>query len=150
MRAGRGVDRVEADWTAGTYARHNEAIRVLQGRVDEERDRRYAEVKVEREKALLIKETADRDAMELARERQRDKEQQQDVLRDKSGIYATTEAVTDMFDKISNRLELLGQQVSDITGSAKGSALTKGNIAALISGGGVLVIIAQYLSTGRL
>ena len=66
---------VPKDWTIETYAAHSEALRVADRRFFDERDRRYTEVNIEREKALKIKETADRDAMALAREAQTYKEQ---------------------------------------------------------------------------
>lgn len=80
------------------------ALREGDLRFAEERDRRYAEVNIEKEKALKIKETADRDALDLARERQREKEAQGDALRDKtlseSGVYAKnsdlSEAITQL------------------------------------------------------
>jgi hypothetical protein len=47
----------------------------------EERDRRYAEVNVEKEKALKIKETADLAALDLAREIQKYKDEKANELR---------------------------------------------------------------------
>lgn len=63
-------DNVGREWTASSYAAHNESMLALDRmyqaelrqadlRCQDERDRRYAEVNVEKEKALKIKETAD-------------------------------------------------------------------------------------------
>jgi hypothetical protein len=49
---------------------HLEALRVADKELAAERDRRYTEVSIEREKALKIKETADHAATELARQLQ--------------------------------------------------------------------------------
>jgi hypothetical protein len=59
----------------------------------EERDRRYAEVNVEKEKALKIKETADLAALQLAREIQTYKDEKANELREQisseRGLYVT-------------------------------------------------------------
>ena len=54
-----------------TFVAHSQALRVADLAFAAERDRRYAEVDVEREKALKIKETADLAALTLASENQR-------------------------------------------------------------------------------
>ncbi len=54
----------ESGWTLDTWIAHSQALAA-------ERDRRYAEVDIEREKALKIKETADLAALTLASENQR-------------------------------------------------------------------------------
>jgi hypothetical protein len=64
-------------------------------RFDAERDRRYTEVNLEREKALKIKETADLAALELAREIQTYKDEKANELRSQiereRGAYVTQE-----------------------------------------------------------
>ena len=95
---------IPKSWTIDTYAAHSESLRVAERRFMDERDRRYTEVNIEREKALKIKETADRDAMALAREAQTYKEQQNDIQRDKnlseSGVYATNASLGKVADDI--------------------------------------------------
>ncbi len=65
---------------------HIEALRAAD-------DRRYAEVNIEREKALKIKETADLAALQLAREIQSYKDEKANQLREQinseRGLYAT-------------------------------------------------------------
>ena len=82
-----------SQWTVSTLHEYSEAIRKVENKFLNERDRRYTEVGIEREKALRIKETADLAALELARNDQTYKQQQSDILRDKNlattGIYAT-------------------------------------------------------------
>ena len=91
-------------WTVETYAAHADALRADDCRFNDERDRRYTEVNIEKEKALKIKETADLAALSLARESQVYKEQQNDVIRDKnlrdSGVYATNESLSKVADDI--------------------------------------------------
>jgi phage anti-repressor protein len=64
---------------------HFETIINLNEKFLEERDRRYAEVNIEREKALKIKETADRLALDLAREIQIYKDEKANALREQIG-----------------------------------------------------------------
>lgn len=47
-------------WTLGAYIAHNEAIRAMQAKLDDERDRRYTEL-------AASKDVADRAALALAR-----------------------------------------------------------------------------------
>lgn len=47
-------------WTLGAYIAHNEAVRVMQERLDKERDRRYSEVASAKEASASL-------ALELAR-----------------------------------------------------------------------------------
>jgi len=123
---------VDSDWTISTYAAHNEAMRLVEGQFQDERDRRYTEVNIEKEKALKIKETADRDAMSLARDAQTYKEKQNDALRDRSlefgGTYATNASVSAAIEKLQASLQPLVDYVSSQKGSDKGSQSTIGNI----------------------
>ena len=45
-------------WTIDAYVSHNEALREAEEKFQAERDRRYAEVREEQEKAIKIKEQA--------------------------------------------------------------------------------------------
>jgi hypothetical protein len=69
------------------------AIRAGDAALQAERDRRYAEVDVEREKALKIKEVADLAALQLAREIQTYKDEKANELREQisseRGLYAS-------------------------------------------------------------
>jgi len=85
-----------------------------------ERDRRYAEVAIEREKALMIKERADRAALELAREIQTYKDEKANELRSQiereRGTYVTQ---SDLAGAIA-RLEALIQPAADYAKSQAG------------------------------
>jgi CHASE3 domain sensor protein len=71
------------------------AVRDSDLRFEAERDRRYTEVNQEREKAIRIKETAERRALELAREIQDYKDEKANELRSQieseRGKYVTQE-----------------------------------------------------------
>jgi Zn-dependent M32 family carboxypeptidase len=96
-------------WTIDTLKEYSDAQRRAEERFQDERDRRYTEVNIEKEKALKIKETADLAALSLARESQTYKEQQNDALRDKnlqdSGVYAKTSDVAAMFNDLAKKLD---------------------------------------------
>ena len=133
---------------AKTYASHVDALRQADIRFGNERDRRYTEVNIEKEKALKIKETADLAALQLARESQSLKELQNDALRDKtlseSGIYATNAGVAQAIGDLKTSLQPLVDYVS----AHKGAELTKGNLYAGAAGiaaflGGLYYIVGK-------
>lgn len=137
-------------WTLEAYMLHNESMRTMETKILEERDRRYMEVNVEKEKALKIKETADLAALSLARESQLYKDQQADVMRDKnlasSGIYATNEDLKDMVDKIEKSLKPVFEFVSSQQGISQNSELTMGKMFGIIGAIGVVVgVIVKFM-----
>lgn len=83
---------------------HLAALRESDMMLQAERDRRYAEVNVEKEKALKIKETADLAALQLAREIQTYKDEQANNLRSQieseRGSYVTQAQLTAQSDKL--------------------------------------------------
>lgn len=134
-------------WTIETYALHNEAIRVLDEKFQNERDRRYTEVNVEKEKALKIKETADLTALELARESQVYKDERNDAMREQNlketGHYATHNDVAEVVEALGNKLSVilkpLIEHVSNEQGKEKGMELTTGKIFGYIASLGVIL-----------
>jgi len=86
---------------------HLEMIRALDDRFMAERDRRYAEVNIEREKALKIKETADLAALQLAREIQSYKDEKANELREQisseRGMYATNKDIEPLKSFVSSQ-----------------------------------------------
>jgi hypothetical protein len=117
-----GAETESNGWTIATLKEHIDAMQAANLRFEDERDRRYTEVNIEKEKALKIKETADLAALSLARESQTYKEQQNDALRDKnlaqSGIYATNSDVAKLFDDFNTKLK----PVFDFVVSKQGQA----------------------------
>lgn len=116
-------------WTIDTYATHAEAMRLADERFNDERDRRYTEVNIEKEKALKIKETADLAALSLARESQTYKEQQNDALRDKnlseSGIYATNSSLNKLGEEIRASTDVAIQSLANSTAKAIGDFMAE-------------------------
>lgn len=151
----------KTEWTIETYALHNEEMRKVQNHFEEERDRRYTEVNIEKEKALKIKETADLAALSLARESQTYKEQQNDALRDKnlseSGIYAKNSDLSAAIDALKKSQEhAIGELVGKLQpfidlvtqqqGVTKGSEITMGKLYGAIAAVGGIIGILVYFS----
>jgi hypothetical protein len=112
-------------WTIDTYAAHNEALRVAQADFDAERDRRYTEVGVEREKALKIKETADLAALGLAREIQTYKDEKANELREQinqeRGLYASKRDLEAAVEKLEESLKPIQEFVQRASGRIGGT-----------------------------
>ncbi len=83
---------------------HLAMLRAAEDKFAAERDRRYAEVSVEREKALKIKEVADLAALQLAREIQTYKDEKANELREQisseRGHYASKDDLSAAADKL--------------------------------------------------
>jgi vacuolar-type H+-ATPase subunit H len=79
---GEPLNHEPVDWTVGTLAVYSEALRKAEEKFQEERDRRYGEVKEAEEKALKIKERADEVALGLQRETQQYKDEKANELRE--------------------------------------------------------------------
>jgi hypothetical protein len=128
-----------AGWTLPTFARFMD-----------ERDRRYSEVAVEKEKALKIKEVADRDAKDLERSAQIYREQQNDAMRDKnlaqSGIYATNASVSQGFAEFRTELKPILDYISSTTGNVRGSAAATARLWQTV--GGISILFAFAKSVG--
>ncbi len=110
-------------WTIDTLKEYTDTQVRAEQRFAEERDRRYTEVNIEKEKALKIKETADLAALSLARESQTYKEQQNDALRDKnlseSGVYATNAGVAQAIGDLKKSLDPFLDYVTKQQGGAQ-------------------------------
>jgi hypothetical protein len=91
--------------------RHELELRDADAQFRAERDRRYAEVNVEREKALKIKETADLAALQLAREIQTYKDEKANELREQinseRGLYASKADVANVAEKMEAMVQPL-------------------------------------------
>ncbi len=108
------------------------AVRESDLRFEAERDRRYTEVNLEREKALKIKETADLAALELAREIQTYKDEKANELRSQiereRGTYVTRDQLKPLSDFVASQQGRQGGQ--DDQRSSSGDLMTR-TIAAL-------------------
>ena len=137
-------------WTIDTLAAHHDAIRQAQEKFDTERDRRYTEVGVEREKALKIKETADLAALGLAREIQSYKDEKANQLREQinseRGLYASQNDLQAAVEKIEDTIKPLATFVASQQGRSTGTDKTWGYIFAALGAAfglfGILVAVA--------
>lgn len=116
-------------WTLDSYIAHNEAMREMDRGLHEERDRRYADVALEREKALRIKEEADKSALLLAREIQTYKDEKANELREQigseRGLYATKSDLVAVADKIEATIKPLIEHMALTQGRGAGMSSTK-------------------------
>jgi aminopeptidase N len=100
------------------------AMRAADAKFEAERDRRYTEVSIEREKALKIKEVADLAALQLAREIQTYKDEKANELREQisseRGNYATREDLSSAMREISAMIRPLAEYVSSQQGRSTG------------------------------
>jgi hypothetical protein len=112
-------------------------LRQWEERFHAERDRRYAEVALEREKALKIKETGDNAALKLAREIQTYKDEKANELRSQIErervTYATKEDLKALTDKFEIALKPLNEYVSSQQGRQEGIRLSTGAIVTTVS-----------------
>lgn len=116
-----------------------------------ERDRRYAEVNIEREKALRIKEEADKVALQLAREIQVYKDEKANELRSQiereRGSYATKDDLAAASEKLEAIIKpitnyMLGQQ-----GRSTGISSTTAALASAL--GVALILVNLYIALKR-
>lgn len=143
----------ESGWTLETYRIFTEALRSADKEFQLERDRRYAEVAVEREKALRIKETADVKiketketadlaALSLARDIQTYKDEKADKARDlglsERGAYVTQPQLVSAIEGINGRLDPVIEYISSQKGVVQGSQITMTKIYATIGGSAAL------------
>jgi hypothetical protein len=121
--------------------------------VGRERDQRYAEVKAEQEKALVIKDTANRDALALARQDQTYKDEQANKLREQinseRGLYATKDDLANAVREMSATIKPLSDYISAAGGRSGGEAeqrseqrLNNGQVMALL---GLVVAVASIV-----
>lgn len=126
---------------------HLRALAVADAAFQAERDRRYAEVSIEREKALKIKEVADLAALQLAREIQTYKDEKANELRSQiereRGSYATHNDLRAAIE----RMEALIKPLSDYVLSQQGrGALSSAMIGWLFAAAGLVIAIAVFIT----
>lgn len=136
-------------WSLAAYITHAEAMRAADGDFGEERDRRYKEVNIEKEKALKIKETADLAALGLAREIQDYKDQKangaRSMMEAERGNFATRDAVEALSEKFDTAHAPVLAYIASAQGrSAGGNATLYGAAAAIATVVAVASIIIQF------
>jgi len=137
-----------SEWTIVTLKALMDERQAAWAALFEERDRRYAEVALEREKALKIKEQADRDALALARADQTYKDERANNLRTQlereRGDYATKDDLANAIREVSATLKPLAEFVSGQRGGQqlKASAIALIGLAVVATGVVVAIINA--------
>ena len=125
---------------------------LLEEKFQTERDRRYAEVALEREKALKIKEEADKAALGLAREIQQYKDEKANELRSQiereRGSYTTQGDLRGAVDKIEATIKPLAEYVTAQQGGPRAitSAMLIASVGAVAT---ILTIIAIIVALTR-
>jgi hypothetical protein len=118
-----------------------------QDRFATERDRRYTEVNIEREKALKIKETADLAALGLAREIQTYKDEKANQLREQinseRGLYATKDDLASATSKLELTMKPALDFVTSQGGRSQGMDRAWYFVFAL---GGIVVAVALFVA----
>lgn len=116
---------------------HYTTVHEYERRLGDERDRRYAEVNVEREKALKIKEEADKVALDLARQIQTYKDEKANELREQisseRGSFATKEDIANLADKFEALVHPLQAWQSKAMGAVLVLMLFAGSLGALLA-----------------
>lgn len=128
---------------------HLEALRAAD-------DRRYSEVAQEREKALKIKEEADKVAQALARRIQAYKDEQGNELRaqinSERGLYPTKTELAAAIDKLTAIVRPLAEYVVAQQGRREGIGLTTGalvgSLTAFATVVTVIIILVDVVSGG--
>jgi hypothetical protein len=127
-------------WTLDTLAVHLADLRAADQALLAERDRRYAEVKVEQEKALRIKDEADKVALGLQRDTQQYKDEKANELRSQiereRGEYVTRSDLASAVEK----LEIIIKPLASYVPAQQGGRQAISNLGAAIFGGAILIL----------
>jgi len=133
-------------WSLEAYITHTEAMRAADKDFGEERDRRYKEVNIEKEKALKIKETADLAALGLAREIQDYKDQKMNgsrsAMESERGNFATRDSVGALSEKFDTAHAPVLAYIASTQGRSAGGNAT---VAWILAGIGGLVAVASLI-----
>jgi len=125
---------------------HLEKLQHERDRFASERDRRYCEVALEREKALKIKDVADRDALQLAREIQTYKDTQANELREQINrervLYTTKADLTAAVEKLEATIKPLVTYTTSQQGKSTGLSAWFGYICGAVGIVATVVAIA--------
>ena len=124
-------------WTLHTYQIYQEAMQRAGEKFDTERDRRYSEVKSAEEKALKVKEEADKAALGLAREIQQYKDEKANQLREQinseRGTYPTKEELASAVRELTAMIAPLTGYMKSQQGEHAGSAQSFGRMLSIVA-----------------
>jgi len=134
---------------------HLAELRAADLRYADERDRRYSEVKSAEEKALKVKEEADKTALGLQRETQQYKDEKANELREQiaseRGLYVTRDQLEGVVREIKALIAPLAEWTQNTAGRAEGQTeqrdVARLNINTVIQAVVVLVSIGILYAT---
>ena len=132
-------------WPASLLAYHFLALREADKAFNEERDRRYSEVNIEREKALKIKEEADREALRLAREIQVYKDEKANNLRDQIGSERGSLATKEELQAVRGTMAAMVAPLNEFMQMQRGASASLARMVMFI---GSLASLATVISLG--
>lgn len=122
---------------------HLKEIATLQWLLSEERDRRYAEVSAEREKALKIKDAGNEAALQLARDIQTYKDEKANELREQINTERIHYASKDDLASLADKLDVTLKPIAEFVARSRGGTDKWGQIA--IGLGLMMTAIALFL-----
>ena len=126
-----------------SWHKHLLALRTADKELSIERDRRYAEVALEREKALRIKEESGKTALELAREIQTYKDEKANQLREQinseRGLYASKNELNAAVEEVEAMIRPVADYVSSQQGGPR--AITPSTLVAFITTAAAIVAL---------
>lgn len=133
-----------------TLQNHLAEMRSADEKFQAERDRRYTEVKNAEEKALKIKEEADKVALGLARDIQKYKDEKANELRSQiereRGSYATQADLKAVVEKFETALSPLRDYATAQQGQQTGKDITMGKIYGAIAAATAIIGAIAYFS----
>lgn len=132
-------------WTVDTLFHHLRAMREADIRFGDERDRRYAELAIEREKALKIKEIADETARLLVAETQKYKDEKGNELRSQiereRGAYVTQDQLAAAVARLEAVIQPLANYVTRNQGGSSALDRTWGYIVGAVGLAGAVIAV---------
>jgi len=132
-----------------TLEEHLLALRQLDLKFNEERDRRYAEVDEAREMAVKVKEAAQAQALELARREQEYKDNKASELRDQfgaaSGSYVTKDELirveNNIKEEFKSAIDPIVEYIASQRGKGVGISASVGTIVKIVSVAGTIITL---------
>ena len=108
---------------------HLQALQEERDKFMAERDRRYTEVAIEREKALRIKEIGDAKALELERSTQAYKDEKANELREQINSERLRYASKEDLSALADKLDVTLKPISEFVARSRGGSAVWGQLA---------------------
>lgn len=133
--------------TSISLREHLKELATLQHLLAVERDRRYAEVSIEREKALRIKEIGDAKALELERATQAYKDEKANELREQINSERLRYASKEDLSALADKLEISLKPIADFVAASRGGKDVWSDLAVKLGvAGAVIALIIKFVN----